>query len=95
MKISDNQRRRFLKLGGVALTLIPALTVPRTVLAARNASMRTALKYQDKPNGDKRCTTCMHFVPGKTAADLGGCKLMPGDTEISPNGYCVAWAKKT
>ncbi len=94
MKIPDNQRRRFLKFGGVALTLIPALTVSRTALAAKNTGMRTALKYQDKPNGDKRCTTCMHFVPGKTATDLGGCKLMPGDTEISPNGYCVAWAKK-
>lgn len=25
---------------------------------------------------------------------MGGCKVIPGDTEISPTGYCTAWAKK-
>jgi hypothetical protein len=52
------------------------------------------MKYQDKPSGAKHCANCMHFVPGKTPKDLGGCKIFPGDTEISPNGYCVAWAAK-
>jgi hypothetical protein len=38
----------------------------------------------------------MHFIPGKSAADKGGCKIMPGDTEINPNGWCLSWvvAKK-
>jgi hypothetical protein len=26
---------------------------------------------------------------------LGGCKMFAGDTEISPNGYCSVWAKKS
>jgi hypothetical protein len=56
--------------------------------------MRTSMKYQDKPNGDKSCSGCMQFVPGKTAKDLGGCKIFTGDTEISPKGYCVAWVAK-
>ncbi|OYX25695.1 MAG: hypothetical protein B7Z03_15370, partial [Hydrogenophilales bacterium 32-62-9] len=62
--------------------------------AATNAAMRASMKYQNKPNGDKNCSNCMQFVPGKTAKDLGGCKIFAGDTEISPKGYCVAWVAK-
>ncbi len=94
MKHTENSRRRFLTLGGTALTLIPILAVSGRAQAATNVAMRTSLKYQDKPEGDKRCATCLQFVPGKTAKDHGGCKLMPGDTEIAANGYCVAWSKK-
>ena len=85
-------RRQFLKIGGAALAMIPVLSVSGNVMAAQNAAMRTSMKYQDKPLGDKKCGTCMQFVPGKTPKDLGGCKIFAGDTEISPNGYCVAWA---
>lgn len=88
------KRREFLKLGGAALAAIPIMTMAGNASAATNAAMRTSLKYQDKPEGDKHCATCMQFIPGKTPKDLGGCKLMPGDTEISPTGYCVAWTKK-
>jgi hypothetical protein len=62
--------------------------------AAKNDAMRTAMKYKDTPDGDKKCSGCMHFVPGKSPTDLGGCKLFPGDTEVTPNGSCTAWAKK-
>jgi hypothetical protein len=89
-----SSRRQFLKIGGAAIAMIPVLAVSGKVMASTNAAMRTSLKYQDKPNGDKHCATCMQFIPGKTPKDLGGCKLYPGDTEISPNGYCVAWAAK-
>ncbi|HEX8988077.1 MAG TPA: high-potential iron-sulfur protein [Rhodocyclaceae bacterium] len=88
------KRREFLKLGGAALAAIPIMTMAGNASAATNAAMRTSLKYQDKPEGDKHCATCMQFIPGKTPKDKGGCKLMPGDTEISPQGYCVAWVKK-
>ncbi len=90
MKVNMNQsRRNLLKLGGTALAMIPVLA-----FAAKNDAMRAAMKYKDAPDGEKRCSTCMQFVPGKTANDKGGCKLFPGDTEVSPNGSCVAWAKK-
>lgn len=90
MKESINQSRRsMLKLGSIAVVMVPV-----TAFAAKNAPLRTAMKYQDKPEGDKKCSTCLQFVPGKTATDLGGCKVFAGDTEISPNGYCTAWAKK-
>ena len=84
-------RRQMLKLGGAALAAIPVLAFTGTAFAATNAALRTSIKYQDKPNGEKSCAGCMQFVPGKTATDLGGCKIFAGDTEISPNGYCAAW----
>jgi len=95
MNESQIQRRRFLKFGGATLAMIPVIVASGRADAATNAAMRTSLKYQDKPEGDKNCANCMQFVPGKTPKDLGGCKVMPGDTEISPKGYCMVWAKKT
>ena len=84
-------RRRLLKLGSAGLALLPLAAFIGKTYAATNAAMRTAFKYQDKPEGDKACRGCVQFVPGKTAKALGGCKIYPGDTEISPNGYCTAW----
>lgn len=78
-----------LKLGGAALAMIPVVA-----LAAKNDAMRSAMKYKDSPEGEKNCSNCVQFVPGKSPTDMGGCKIFPGDTEVSPKGYCVAWAKK-
>jgi hypothetical protein len=91
---STSTRRHFVKTGGAALVTIPILAATGSACAATNAQMRAALKYQDTPNGDKDCAGCMHFIPGKKPTDRGGCKLMAGDTEISPKGYCTAWAAK-
>lgn len=87
--MTQESRRKFLKIGGSALAMIPVVA-----FAAKNDALRGSLKYQATPSGDKNCANCMQFVPGKTPKDLGGCKIMPGDTEIAPNGYCAAWAKK-
>lgn len=85
----DQSRRNMLKLGGIALAAIPVVA-----FAAKNDAMRTSMKYKDTPEGDKNCANCIQFVPGKSPTDMGGCKIFPGDTEVSPKGYCVAWAKK-
>ncbi|MEI8325898.1 MAG: high-potential iron-sulfur protein [Betaproteobacteria bacterium] len=89
-----SQRRQFLKMGGTALAMIPVVAFTERAFCATNAGLRTALKYQDKPLAEKSCSNCMQFVPGASAKVPGGCKIMPGDTEISPTGYCSAWAKK-
>lgn len=39
----------------------------------------------DKPNGDKRCSNCLNFIPSSS------CSIVEGS--IGPNGYCMAWAK--
>ena len=85
----NKQRRSALKIGAVALAMIPV-----AAFAAKNEPIRKAMKYKDTPEGDKKCSNCIQFVPGKTAKDLGSCKVFPGDTEISPEGWCSAWAKK-
>ena len=87
-------RRQFLKLSGAALAMIPVIVVSGRADAATNAAMRGALKYQDKPQDGKDCAQCIQFVPGASAKALGSCKVIPNDTEISPYGYCMAWAKK-
>ena len=85
----NSSRRTLLKAAGLTLAMIPVVAV-----AARNDGMRASMKYRDTPEGDNRCANCNLFVPGKTADAAGGCTIFPGDTEVSPNGYCMAWAKK-
>ena len=93
MKITT--RRQFLKLSASTLAMVPILSISGKAFAARNDSMRASLKYQEKPGPDgKACGGCMQFLPGKAPTALGGCKLYPGDTEITPTGYCIAWMKK-
>jgi hypothetical protein len=94
MKDNQTARRQFLKIGGAFIALIPVMVVSGRADAAVNAAMRASLKYQGQPDGDKRCANCMQFTPGTSAKAPGGCKLMPGDTEISPQGYCTGWTKK-
>jgi hypothetical protein len=83
-------RRKILMLGVSAVTTLPSLS-----WAAKNAGLRVSMKYVDKTEKpDQRCDNCLHWVPGASAKDLGGCKLFAGDTEINPAGWCTVWAKK-
>lgn len=79
----DSSRRKMLKYAGLSLAMIPVVA-----MAAKNDSMRASMKYKDSPEGDKECSNCVQFVAPNS------CKIFPGDTEVSPKGYCVAWAKK-
>lgn len=83
-------RRKFLRAASAALALIP-LVVARPACAQANTSVRARLKYQDTPNNDMSCASCLEFIPGKTAQNLGGCRVIPGDDEIAPNAYCTSW----
>jgi anaerobic selenocysteine-containing dehydrogenase len=84
-------RRKFLKTAGFALVLIPLVAISRQAGANTNSNVRTQLKYQNSPKDNMSCTTCLEFIPGKTDKDLGRCKVIPEDDEISPNGYCTKW----
>jgi hypothetical protein len=81
-------RRRFLKMSGTVLATIPIVVISNRADAATNAAVRSALKYQGSPEGDKSCANCVQFVAPSS------CKLIAGDTEISPQGYCSVWTKK-
>ncbi len=83
-------RRKLILLG--TATAAGTLFAAGLARAQTNAGLRSALKYQDQPKGPQRCDNCMHWVPGASPTAKGGCKVIPGDKEISPQGWCTAWA---
>ena len=86
-------RRVWLKAVSGAAVAAPLVFFARGSLAAKNDALRTALKYQDTPSAGKECSGCVQWVPGKTPKDKGGCKILPGDTEVAPTGWCSAFVE--
>jgi hypothetical protein len=83
---SQRTRRRMLKsamlLAGATLT--SGLGVTNSL--AQQKATKEAMKYQDKPSGEKQCSNCSQFTAPS------GCKIVEGT--VSPQGYCIAWVKK-
>jgi hypothetical protein len=93
MKEHDRvSRSEFVRRGIVILPALAGLLVAGTAVAQAKGS-QASFKYQTKPNGTKKCSGCSLFIPGKTATANGTCKVVDGD--ISPNGYCIAYAPKS
>ncbi len=85
--------RRTLLKGAVVMAGV-AVASAFTGKAARAAKQsKASVKYQDTPNGDKQCSTCTFFIPGKTPKANGTCKLVEGS--ISPQGYCIEYSRKS
>ena len=84
-------RRRFLRLSATGTTFIPLASLIGEARAATNQGLRAQYKYQNSPLEGKNCTSCLEFIPSSLATAPGRCKLIPGDDEISPNGYCTLW----
>lgn len=76
MKPINTQRRDLFRymtlLGLVAFSAVP--------LHAAKAA-QSAVKYQDTPKDDEKCSDCVHFIP-KT----NECKVVEGS--IDPEGWC-------
>ena len=53
---------------------------------AQTKIAKEQLMYQDHPNDGNKCSTCAQFEPPNA------CKIVAG--EISPNGWCAAYAPK-
>ncbi|MDQ6929895.1 MAG: high-potential iron-sulfur protein [Candidatus Eremiobacteraeota bacterium] len=70
----------------IAIVPAVALGIGAASGAAQAADNKRQFKYQDKPKGRQRCSGCKLFNPPH------GCKVVTG--KISPNGWCIAWAKK-
>jgi hypothetical protein len=69
----------------------PASPAPETESAAPAAPAKVSqasVQYQTQPKGEQNCANCMHFEAGSNT-----CKLVEG--EISPEGWCLLWAKAT
>jgi hypothetical protein len=65
---------------------LAASVVRNNEALAQAKATKEAMKYQDKPSGDKQCSNCLQFVAPN------GCKVVDGT--VSPSGYCIAWVKK-
>jgi hypothetical protein len=66
----------------------PASPAPETESAAPAAPAKVSqasVQYQTQPKGDQKCANCIHFEGSNS------CKLVEG--EISPEGWCLLWAK--
>lgn len=79
-------RRRMLR-GMAALGGMAAGTLLVGQQAWAQKSSKQALQYQEQPKNGQKCSDCEHFIPG------GTCRLVEGD--ISPEGWCTAFAPKT
>lgn len=89
----SNSRRKLLKLSCTAIAAIPLLSLTGKAFAGTNAAMRKAFNYQETPKDGKNCTGCAQYIPSASPG-TGGCKVIPGDTEILGNGYCDAFIVK-
>lgn len=97
MSATSNSRRALLRrlvatAAGVAVGL-PLLgrSSPARAATAGTAS-KSALQYQDKPQGNSACANCANFLTGESADAPGRCTIVAGD--ISPQGWCLAYAAK-
>lgn len=73
----------------VAPIVIGALAALATEADAK--APQNAVMYQSKPKDGKKCIQCKFYINAKKAGANGGCTQVVGS--ISPNGYCVVWAK--
>ena len=66
----------------------PATSAGSAATTTAKKVSQASVQYQDQPKGEQKCDTCMHFI-----AESNTCKLVDG--QISPDGWCILWAKKT
>ena len=82
-----SRRSLLTRAAAVAGAALTASVVPVERASAKQKVSKEAMKYQDKPNGEQRCSNCQQFVAPAS------CKVVEG--AINPNGYCIAFVKKT
>ena len=70
---------------GVGAAMIHGLGL--NVATAQAKVPQKTVSYQAKPNGTQRCDGCSNFQPPNA------CKMVEG--EISPQGWCSLFTKKT
>ncbi|WP_417252358.1 high-potential iron-sulfur protein [Castellaniella sp.] len=83
----------------LALATGTAAALPLTALLGNSRSFaaevsgkasKTAVRYQDHPDGASFCANCANFIPGPTGDSPGTCLVVAG--AISPKGWCLAYA---
>lgn len=83
--IDGLSRRQFL--GGTVVAAAGAAMMSR---ASAQSLAKSAVNYQEEPNGEQRCDNCTFWLPGETADAVGGCSMVQG--EIAPEAWCAIYA---
>jgi hypothetical protein len=78
-------RRSLLQSATFMAGAIATAALPRRLFAQEKLA-HDAVKYQDQPKGDQKCSTCIQFVPPAS------CKAV--QDPISPNGWCALYTPK-
>ncbi|HEX7388111.1 MAG TPA: high-potential iron-sulfur protein [Castellaniella sp.] len=73
-----------------ALPLMGLLSSRSAAAETADKASKTAVKYQDHPDGTSFCANCANFISGAVAGAPGTCLVVVG--EISPKGWCLAYA---
>ncbi|NYT37407.1 iron oxidase [Allopusillimonas soli] len=74
-----------------ALPLIGLAGMSQAMAAEEPAkASQSAVQYQDHPKGTSACANCANFIPGPGSDEPGSCTVVAG--EISPKGWCLAYA---
>jgi hypothetical protein len=81
---SKISRRHVLTVAAGAAGAAVWIGAPRPAQAAK--APQKAVKYQDTPKGEQRCDNCALFEAPSS------CKTVDGT--ISPQGWCMVYAKK-
>jgi hypothetical protein len=93
--LSDSVSRKDVLINLLALPIAVTAVAATAGQASAAATLDpSAVQYQTKPNGSKKCSGCALFIPAKTNPTTanGSCKQVKG--VISPNGYCAIYAPK-
>lgn len=66
----------------------PAGAAPPSAAAppAQMKAKQSGVQYQLTPKGEQKCSNCRHFI-----AASNSCVLVDG--QISPEAWCIIWAK--
>ncbi len=81
-----NTSRRSMLAGGVAVLAAGAAALAAHGAKADDKLAQDVVQYQKTPNEGNKCSICVNFVAPNA------CKIVAGD--ISPEGWCVAFAPK-
>ncbi len=83
-----SRRQLFPTFAGAMSAIAAVITLGTSEVAYAQTKMdKKTAKYQDNPNNGQICSECRFFQPPKS------CQVVDGD--ISPNGWCSLFAKKT
>lgn len=65
-----------------------AVSNQSTAPATAGKVTQDSVQYQMQPNGDQKCSGCMHYI-----AESSTCNMVDGS--ISPDAWCSLWNRNT